>query len=160
MSNNPNRQKTTLLFLRREDEILLAMKKRRFGEGKWNGVGGKVDEDESIEEAAIRECQEEVGVRALSLAHVADLHFFQEPETHPTMNSDCTVFLCHSWEGEPVETEEMLPKWFNVSRIPYDEMWTDDRLWLPRVIEGERIKGEFIFDQNDNFISHEVARLP
>ena len=44
----------SLLFLRREDEILLAMKKRGFGKGRWNGVGGKVEVGESIEQAMIR----------------------------------------------------------------------------------------------------------
>lgn len=33
-------KKVTIVFLVRDDKILLAMKKRGFGEGKWNGVGG------------------------------------------------------------------------------------------------------------------------
>lgn len=34
---------TTLCLLKRNDEILLAMKKRGFGTGKYNGVGGKIE---------------------------------------------------------------------------------------------------------------------
>lgn len=52
----------TLAFLRREGAICLAMKKRGFGEGNWNGYGGKVEEGESIEEAVVREIQEESGI--------------------------------------------------------------------------------------------------
>lgn len=37
--------KVTLLFLRKDGRILLAMKKRQFGTGKWNGVKGKVEPD-------------------------------------------------------------------------------------------------------------------
>ncbi len=47
-------------------EILLAMKKRGFGKGRWNGVGGKPDPekgDKSIIDCAIREAQEEIGVK-------------------------------------------------------------------------------------------------
>jgi len=48
----------TLLFLIKEDQILLAMKKRGFGMGRFNGVGGKIEPGETIEQAMIRECQE------------------------------------------------------------------------------------------------------
>ena len=49
------RKVLTLVFLRREGEVLLGMKKRGFGEGKWNGFGGKVEAGETIVEAAARE---------------------------------------------------------------------------------------------------------
>ena len=41
-------KQTTLLFLRKDNHILLAMKKRGFGINKWNGAGGKVEEGETI----------------------------------------------------------------------------------------------------------------
>ena len=50
----------TLLFLLTDDQILLAMKKRGFGMGRWNGVGGKIEPGETIEEATARECREEI----------------------------------------------------------------------------------------------------
>ena len=34
--------------------ILLGMKKRGFGAGKWNGFGGKLEPGESVQEAAKR----------------------------------------------------------------------------------------------------------
>ena len=55
------RKVLTLVFLRREGEVLLGMKKRGFGEGKWNGFGGKVEAGETIVEAAAREVREECG---------------------------------------------------------------------------------------------------
>ena len=51
---------TTLLLLRKDNEILLAKKKRGFGEGKYNGVGGKLEDGETPEEAMIRETEEEI----------------------------------------------------------------------------------------------------
>ena len=50
----PPNKVVTLLFVLRPGHVLLGMKKRGFGEGRWNGFGGKVEEDETIEEAAIR----------------------------------------------------------------------------------------------------------
>ena len=53
---------TTLIILKKDDEILLGLKKRGFGKGRLNGVGGKLEPGETIEEAAIRETEEEIGV--------------------------------------------------------------------------------------------------
>ena len=45
---------STLAFVRESARILLGYKKRGFGEGRWNGFGGKVEPGEMIEEAAKR----------------------------------------------------------------------------------------------------------
>jgi 8-oxo-dGTP diphosphatase len=129
----------TLLFLLRDGEILLAMKKRGFGEGKWNGAGGKVEPGETIEQAAIRECQEEIGVTPRNLEQVADITFLM---THdPNFGHHGLIFVVTDWEGEPHETEEMRPQWFAIDSIPYDTMWSDDRLWLPLVLAGKHLAG-------------------
>ena len=47
----------TLVLVVQPGRVLLGMKKRGFGEGKWNGFGGKVQSGETIEEAA-RRCVE------------------------------------------------------------------------------------------------------
>lgn len=44
----------TLALIRKEERILLGMKKRGFGAGRWNGFGGKVNNDETILQAAKR----------------------------------------------------------------------------------------------------------
>lgn len=128
---------TTICFLMRDDHILLAMKKRGHGEGKWNGVGGKAGDGESIKETAIREAEEEIGVTPLNLVKVASIKFEFPPERN--FDHESTVFFCDSWEGEPTETEEMRPRWFRKDEIPYDEMWQDDAIWLPKVLEGNLI---------------------
>ena len=51
------------------------MKKRGFGEGRWNGFGGKLHEGETCEEAALRELEEESGLKATSVEKVGELHF-------------------------------------------------------------------------------------
>ena len=62
------------MFAKKKDKVLLAMKKRGFGAGKWNGVGGKVKDGETIKQAAIRE--QESGVTLQSLEKVAVLVLF------------------------------------------------------------------------------------
>ena len=129
--------------------ICLAMKKRGFGVGRWNGVGGKVGEGESIEQATIRETYEEIGVKISEkdMMKVAELTFKFSKKSE--WNQIVNTYLAEKWEGEPIESDEMNPKWFEIKNMPYDKMWPDDIYWLPRVIEGEFIKAQFTFGDND-----------
>ncbi|MDD2697002.1 MAG: 8-oxo-dGTP diphosphatase [Candidatus Pacebacteria bacterium] len=147
------KQATLCLLIKDENgekELLLAMKKRGFGVGKWNGVGGKLDPekgDKDIVGAAIRETEEEIGVKTRDLEKVAVLNFrFPYKEE---WNQDVHVFLARNWQGEPRESEEMMPKWFKESEIPFDEMWDDDKIWLPHVLEGKKLEADFIFREGE-----------
>lgn len=133
----------TLCFLVKDGKVLLGMKKRGFGQGKYNGFGGKVVDGESIEQAALRELAEEAGVRATRYAKMAELdfRFSQKSEWDQVVH----VFLVAAWEGEPRESEEMTAEWFAHSEIPYGKMWVDDKHWLPHVIEGKNVSAEFLF---------------
>lgn len=139
---------TTLLFLLKNNQILLAMKKRGFGAHRWNGVGGKIEPGETIERAAIRECQEEIGVTPHNLEKVAH-HTFYVPNLPASDGFICHAFTTRVWQGEPIETDEMAPKWFTYNTIPYDKMWQDDRHWLPHVLNGKKLVGKFTFDEQD-----------
>lgn len=143
----------TLIFLRRGNEICLAMKKRGFGQGKYNGIGGKVEAGETIPGAAIRELEEEVLVqaRAADLKSVGHLDFYFED--NPDWNQRMHIFFLEQWKGEPTETDEMAPHWYSLEHIPYDTMWVDDPLWLPKALHGESIAGAFYFTDGGATIS-------
>lgn len=151
-------QPCSLLFLRRGDEILLAMKKRGLGQGRFNGVGGKIEPGETIKQAAIRECQEEITVTPTKFTQVARLDFLMDSDTQP-WKIDGHVFIATEWRGEPAETEEMAPQWFKLSDIPYDHMWQDDRLWLPQVLEGQLIQASFAFDSSETMTNSLVEAV-
>ena len=124
---NPLRQ-ATLCFLLRNDQILLAMKKRGFGSGKWNGYGGKPMIDETIIDAAIRETEEEIGVTPKQLQKVAtlDFHHPKLPEFHD-WDQQVVVFFVTEWEGEPQESDEMKPQWFSIRELPLSRWAASDR---------------------------------
>ncbi len=136
-------KKLTLVYLLKEKEICLAMKKRGFGEGNWNGYGGKIEEGELIQNAAVREVKEESGVTISprDLDEVARVEFFFEDGKHLLVHT----YFVHTWQGEPMETEEMTPQWFQYDAIPYDLMWADDIHWLPRAFAGEKLLGKVYF---------------
>jgi mutator protein MutT len=148
----------TLLFLQRRNEILLAMKKRGFGAGRWNGVGGKVESGETIEQALVRECREEISVTPLVYHKVAE-HEFTEFHDGAQMRMLVQTFLCSEWEGEPAESEEMAPQWFNVSSIPYEQMWSDDPYWLPQILGDKKVRTHFVLDEHDKLVEHVVTEV-
>ncbi|MDB5166169.1 MAG: 7,8-dihydro-8-oxoguanine triphosphatase [Candidatus Saccharibacteria bacterium] len=144
--------RTLTLFLR-DDEILLAMKKRGFGAGYYNGPGGKLESGETLEQAMVRECQEEISLTPKNWEKVAICDFeFPDHE----QNMQLHVFVCRQWEGEPAESEEMAPEWFNIKEIPYDKMWHDDIVWFPSVIAGSKLLGRFIFNGDERMLSAEL----
>jgi 8-oxo-dGTP pyrophosphatase MutT (NUDIX family) len=149
----PLRQ-ATLVFLIKDKQILLAMKKRGFGTGKWNGVGGKNKDGENIEETARREANEEIGVSISSLNKVATLNFYFV--SNPDWNQQVIVYLSDGWAGNPIESEEMNPEWFDLEKIPYDKMWSDDKFWLPEVLDGKIIEAEFLFDENQEMLDKKI----
>lgn len=147
----------TLVFLRRGNEILLAMKKRGFGEGKWNGAGGKVENGETPLQAAVREAQEEIGVTPRNLQQVGEIDFYLKED--PGFNHYAHIYMATDWSGDPQETEEMRPKWFNLADIPYGKMWGDDKYWLPDALAGKRFKATYTLDKDDTIVESDVSYL-
>lgn len=155
---------TTLCFLvetmdSKVTSVLLALKKRGFGINWYNGVGGKVNELESIEEATVRESFEEISVaiNPLDLKKVAliTFKFVDKPEWDQIMH----VYFVEEWSGEPVESEEMKPEWFSVESIPFDKMWPDDKFWLPLVLQGKKVEASFSLDKNNNIVDMNVKEV-
>ncbi|KAG7384121.1 Nudix (Nucleoside diphosphate linked moiety X)-type motif 1 [Phytophthora boehmeriae] len=158
------RKLLTLAFIVRESasnssssQVLLGMKKRGFGRGKWNGFGGKVEAaDHSIVAATAREIQEEanVAVQEKDLQPRGVLLFSFE-EAKEVM--EVHVFLTHKFSGEPSESEEMKPQWYDVEEIPFKDMWADDSFWLPHVLNGKSVQGHFRFAADENtLLDHEL----
>ena len=146
----------TLCFVLRQTpspQILLGRKKRGFGMGKVNGFGGKPEDGETIRAAAVREVHEEAGIRlAEADLRAAGEIVFRFP-FRPEFNHHVFVFVAESFTGTPVETDEMHPMWSAIDAIPYDEMWQDDAYWLPRVLDGEAIKAEFSFAEDNETVT-------
>ena len=132
----------TLCIVHKPPKILLGLKKRGFGEGKWNGFGGKVEPGEKIIDAAKREVYEEAGitVRDIKKNGVIEFEFLGDPEI-----LQVHIFKASEFEGNVRESEEMKPKWFDVSKIPFHKMWPDDSHWMPLLLAGKNFKGKFWF---------------
>jgi 8-oxo-dGTP diphosphatase/2-hydroxy-dATP diphosphatase len=139
-----NKKILTLCMVATDTHVLLGMKKRGFGAGRWNGFGGKVEAGESIEQAAVREVEEEVALTPTAMGKVGILEFSFESEPDVL---EVHIFKVTSFSGEPQESEEMKPQWFAWNDVPFAEMWVDDEHWFPYLKKGERFKGSFLFDR-------------
>jgi len=137
----------TLCCVIKENRILLGFKKKGFGQGNWNGFGGKVKNIEHIEQAAKRELFEENGLTAkkLLLVGILEFKFIDKPDEIIKVH----IFKCTHFAGELIESDEMKSQWFPLADIPYDKMWGDDKYWLPLLLTGKKFEGKFLFDKNN-----------
>ncbi|MEK7067954.1 MAG: 8-oxo-dGTP diphosphatase [Patescibacteria group bacterium] len=149
----------TLCIICRQSQILLGMKKVRWGAGRWNGFGGGVKGRELIEMAARREVLEECGLEINQMQKVGLIGF--EFANDPMSFLEVHIFLSDDFTGEPQETDEMRPKWFDIKDIPYDEMWTVDKFWLPQILEGKKIRGRVLYsdDKTQKIISKDLREV-
>lgn len=144
----------TLLFVVRGDRILLIRKRRGLGAGKINGPGGRLDDGETPIEAAVREVEEELCITPLDPVERGQLRF----QFVDGYSIHGYVFHASDFRGEPQTTEEAIPIWTPLDRIPFDEMWADDRHWMPLFLEGTRFDGRFVFD-GDEMLDYEIDTL-
>ena len=146
--------RTTLIFVRRDDALLLIEKKTGLGQGKINGPGGKIETGETPAAGALRELREEVGLTAFEPQLAARL-FFSDVEE---LNILVYVFVTDQFDGELHETTEAKPIWVDVQDVPYEKMWEDDQYWLPQVLNGESVDGYFQF-RGERLVSFHVDPL-
>ncbi len=122
-------------------KILLHYKKRGHGAGKWNGLGGKIGDEETPEECAIREANEEMNAGVKNLKMLGRIKFYD------VKGEDWLVYVFRAnLDGMPTESEESKPRWFPLNQLPYEDMWEDDRYWLSLVINNINFSAKFWFD--------------
>jgi 8-oxo-dGTP diphosphatase len=148
-------QRATLLFVRRDGQLLLIHKKRGLGAGKINAPGGRIEPGETPAQAAVREVQEEVGVTPTGVRERGLLRF----QFADGFSIEAVVFEASGCEGEPRETDEASPMWVPIAAIPYGKMWADDAVWLPLMLAGTAFSGRFLFD-GDAMLGHDVQTSP
>jgi ADP-ribose pyrophosphatase YjhB (NUDIX family) len=143
----------TLCLITNAEQILLGKAKRGKGMGKWNGFGGKVEAGENIEDAARREVLEEASITVSDINKVGVIDFVLPGEEQIWQ---VHIFSSTSFTGEPTESEEMEPKWFAISDIPYASMWPDDQYWFPLFLAGKKFTGRFVFNEAEEIVEQQL----
>lgn len=152
-----------LVLIVKNGQVLLASKRdqSKFGGENLNGYGGKIEPEETPDEAALRETLEETGITLLEhqLQRIAVLDF-RFPKDGAIKHRVCTVYLADLTDQEvkPQDTEEMVDhQWYKISELPVDKMWQADSYWMPEVLNGRRIKAVFDYIENPKTGHYELA---
>ena len=95
----------------------------------WEFVGGKTEPGETMEEALIRECREELGITV----SVGDI-YMQVVHHYPDILIRLTLFHCSIAEGTPQLLEHNDLKWILPSEIPNYDFCPADKDILERII--------------------------
>ena len=145
----------TLCYIRRSAKTLMVhrvKKENDIHEGKWNGLGGKLEPGESPEECAIREILEESGLRAtrLHLKGVLTFPLFAHNEDWYAF-----VFVVDGFEGELIDSPEGNLEWIDDDRLLGLNLWEGDRLFLPLLDQRGLFSGKIVY-QDGRLVSHEM----
>lgn len=142
----------------RPARVLLGRKRRGLGEGKIVGLGGHLEPGEDGRSAAAREVAEEAGCDVpVDVLRAAATLTFRFPH-RPAWDMGVEVFTTTRWSGDPVTTEEIIPQWHAVDALPLDEMWDDNRYWLPQVLAGGSLTGTFVFGPDNHTVLERDVR--
>ena len=112
---------------------------------------------ESVFDGALREVQEEASITPVGMKQAGLLTFdFPDGSCKPMV---VHVFKATQYTGNIAESEEMRPAWFSFDAVPFDKMWSDDKLWFPYLLEGRPFVGQCTFKEVYTMVSHDIRGL-
>ena len=159
-----------LLYAFYQDSVLMIhrnLRKNDIHEGKWNGLGGKLEKNETAKEAASREFHEEANcsVQAKDWKWTGQLFF---PNFKAQKNEDwwVNVFVTELTElqarsipqgDHPLAVEGTL-HFVEKAKLMDLNLWDGDRHFLNFVLEQLPFNGTFFYEQG-KCVRHEIARI-
>lgn len=144
----------TLGFIIKNNKILLGMKMRGFGEGWYNGIGGKLEQNETPNQCMKREAKEEARIILNDYKKIGGIYFH-----FPDKDIKVHIYIISDYSRNPEDTEEMHWSWFDLSEIPYEKMWPADRNFIPLLIKNKKFTGDVYFSENKELIKHEIIEV-
>ncbi len=119
-------------------------------EGKWNGLGGKIEPGESPEECAVREVREESGLETDSLLYKGFIAF---PRFDGVHDWQVHVFVITAFHGNLRPCPEGELSWIDDEKLLDLNLWEGDRIFLPWLSRPDFFSAKFVYE-NKKLISH------
>ena len=147
----------TLCYIKKDGKTLMlhrTKKENDMHEGKWVGVGGKIEKGESPEECAVREVFEETGLKAEELKLRGLLTF---PDFNSSEDWYGYLYVVEKFSGELIESPEGDLKWVEDSKLFDLDMWEGDELFMRWMLEDRMFSAKFIYDENERMKDYSVT---
>lgn len=142
-------QETTLCYIEYGGKYLMLLRNKKqndLNEGKWIGVGGKLEAGETPEQCALREIREETGLIALDLTARGVVRFISDAWGSEMMY----LYTVTQFEGELTDCDEGELRWIDKNEVFDLKLWDGDRIFLQFLIEGAPCFDMTLhYDQND-----------
>jgi 8-oxo-dGTP diphosphatase len=145
----------TLCYIKNENHTLMVYRNKKPNDmhaGKWNGLGGKFEPEESPEECIIREVREEAGLK------------IRDPKMHGLLmfpnfkGADWYVFVftAHEFSGELIDSPEGKLEWIPDEKLTSLNLWESDHIFFPWLKDEKFFSAKFIYE-GDQMQSYEVS---
>ena len=147
----------TLCYIKKENKVLMLHRIKKVNdihEGKWNGLGGKIEQGETPEECIIREVYEESGLKIESpiLKGIITFPLFDGENDWLVF-----VFLSDKFSGNIIESNEGKLEWIDKDKILALPLWEGDKIFLPWVFDETFFSAKFIY-KNKKLIDWNVIK--
>ena len=140
-----NEKKQTLMLHR-------VKKENDMHEGKWNGLGGKLEKGETPEECVIREVKEESGL-TIKKPHMHG--FITFPLFDGTNDWYVFLFTADNYSGKLIDSHEGNLEWIPNKKVRSLNLWEGDKIFLEWLYEKKFFSAKFVY-QKGKLISHSV----
>ncbi len=141
----------TICHVVKADRLLLKKAARGISKGKWNAPGGKLDPAESPFANAKREVLEETALKVRNMTYHGMIRYFMAAK--PILHTKAHLFSTRDFDGTPISTEEGELRWFHLYKLPFDQMWADDRYWIHLMLFGSHFDARFWFDRGNRKVT-------
>lgn len=151
-----NSTRTVLIYLKVENKILMLLRNKKendYNANKWIGVGGKVQEHESVYQALIREVKEETNLQLIDAKYIGLIDFIDND-----YYEEMYLFTSSSFSGLLKECDEGTLSFIDADKIDSLDLWEGDRIFLPFVIREEEFKKLTLTYDNGKLISYNLIK--
>lgn len=143
---------STLCYIEKDEKYLMLhriKKKQDINEGKWIGVGGHFEANESPEECVVREVKEETGYTLTRYRYRGLVTFVSAKGLTEYMS----LFTADGFEGEQIPCDEGVLEWVPIDQIEELNLWEGDKIFLRLLRERETFFSlKLTYDEQDNLI--------
>jgi len=146
----------TLCYVMHDDNTLMLYRNKKendYHEGKWNGLGGKLEAGETPEECAIREIYEESGLKVTEpeMKGLITFPMFDKIEDWYVF-----IFVFKKFKGDLIDSPEGELEWIPNEKLTELNLWDGDKIFIPWLFEDKCFSAKFVYEDG-KYVSHLVT---